>query len=269
MTIPAGWYDDPRDATRYRWWDGGEWTPWERVDQPPTRERHVWSRPEVGRGWYLLANVLQLLLAVQVVVGALTVVLYWQLRSELSVGIERPRAMDQGVLDTVAGSETPLLVTSVAAALVSFVLFVVWLYRGYRSNRVDAARLPRGAGWAIGAWFIPFVNLVLPALVVHDLNQASRPLGEARAGLVTTWWVSFVAWGVLLRLGGPLPEDDLPVREYLRQLQDSVDLTLAGEALGIVASVLGAILVRRVTHQLRTSPYGPRRSEPLPEVTAS
>lgn len=196
-------------------------------------------------------------------------VLSWQLRSEPSVGIERPRAMDQGVLDTVAGSETPLLVTSVATALVSFVLFVVWLYRGYRSNRVDAARLPRGAGWAIGAWFIPFVNLVLPALAVHDLNQASRPLGEARAGLVTTWWVSFVVWGVLLRLGGPLPEDDLPVREHLRQLQDAVDLTLAGEAVGIVASVLGVVLVRRLTHQLRTSPYGPQRSEPLPEVTAT
>lgn len=269
MTIPAGWYDDPRDRTRYRWWDGAEWTPWERIDQPAATERHLWSRPEVGRGWYLLANVLQLCFAVQVVVGALTVVTYWQLRAELSVGIERPRAMDTGVLDTVAGMETPLLVAMVATALTSYVLFIVWLYRGYRSNRVDAARLPRGAGWAIGAWFIPFVNLVLPALVVHDLNQASRPLGESKAGLVTAWWVSFVAWGFLIQLGGPLPPDDLPVREYLRQLQDSVDLTLAGDTVGIAAAVLGALLVRRVTQQVRTSPYGPRRSEPQPEVSAS
>ncbi|GAA1478455.1 hypothetical protein GCM10009623_29010 [Nocardioides aestuarii] len=269
MTIPAGWYDDPRDRTRHRWWDGAEWTPWERIDAPAEAERHLWSRPGVGRGWTVLANVLQVLFTVQVVVAALTVVTYWQLRAELTVGIERPRAMDAGVLDTVAGAETPLLVAMVATALTSYVLFIIWLYRGYRSNRVDAARLPRGAGWAIGAWFIPLVNLVLPALVVHDLNQASRPLGESRAGLVTTWWVAFLAWGFLIQAGGPLPDDDLPVREYLRQLQGSVDLTLAGEAVGIVASVLGVLLVRRLTHQVRTSPYGPRRSEPLPEVSAS
>src|SRR5262249_19902150 len=23
---PAGWYDDPWDATRIRWWDGQQWT---------------------------------------------------------------------------------------------------------------------------------------------------------------------------------------------------------------------------------------------------
>lgn len=269
MTTPAGWYDDPRDPDRFRWWDGAAWTPWERVDQPPLAERHRLSRPEVGRGWYLLATLLQVLFTIQVIVGALTVVVYWQLHTELAVGVERPRQMDLGVLDTVAGVETPLLVTSGLLILAAGVLFATWLFRGHRSNRVAPSRLHRASGWAIGGWFVPFANLVLPVLVVHDLNRATRPWGdESRGGLITTWWLAFIVWGVLIRLGGPLPDEDLPVRQYLGGLQSSVDLTLAGEAVGIVASVLAVLVVRRLTAQVRTSPYGPRLGKPAAEVSA-
>ncbi|MDA8311806.1 MAG: DUF2510 domain-containing protein [Actinomycetota bacterium] len=26
MTVPAGWYQDPHDPARVRWWDGTKWT---------------------------------------------------------------------------------------------------------------------------------------------------------------------------------------------------------------------------------------------------
>ena len=42
--VPAGWYDDPRGAQQYRYWDGVGWT--DHVVPGPTagrrRESHAW-----------------------------------------------------------------------------------------------------------------------------------------------------------------------------------------------------------------------------------
>ena len=35
---PAGWYDDPVEAGRLRWWDGAQWTA-DRWPRPPIRDR--------------------------------------------------------------------------------------------------------------------------------------------------------------------------------------------------------------------------------------
>ncbi len=66
---------------------------------------------------------------------------------------------------------------------------------------------------------------------------------------------------MLSRISGREPDEDLPLREYFGELRDTVALSLVGEALGVVAAVLGIAVVRSITSQVRTSPYGPRVEE--------
>jgi len=78
------------------------------------------------------------------------------------------------------------------ALLSTIVTFLYWLYVALR-NLVRWGLRPRWApGWAIGSWFIPVADLVLPLLVVLE---AARRSGSGRGGtaLVVGWWVVFLA----------------------------------------------------------------------------
>ena len=85
---------------------------------------------------------------------------------------------------------------------------IVWLYR----LCTDAEQFAPGErrlspGWAIGGWFIPFANLVLPFLVFRGVIKSlhtERDRGtRSQAGtywLVGVWWAAWVIGGVGSRL---------------------------------------------------------------------
>ena len=64
-----------------------------------------------------------------------------------------------------------------------------------------------GTGWAIGAWFVPFLNLVRPIQIVNDIWRGSQPYLDDRFGwrgrpvprVFAFWWA---AWLIAGALGG-------------------------------------------------------------------
>lgn len=109
-----------------------------------------------------------------------------------------------------AAADDPLVLASGVLALVFIgalvatgVAFVTWLYIARKNlDRWRIRGLRWGPSWAIGAWILPLVNLVLPALVVHGVVRGSRTppdQTEAPRGgstLVWLWWLSYLLSGV-------------------------------------------------------------------------
>ena len=63
---------------------------------------------------------------------------------------------------------------AVWAGIAAFVLSVIWLYRAkVTTQRFGATRITWSPGWAIGGWFIPFANAVIPKLVLHEVERVS------------------------------------------------------------------------------------------------
>lgn len=61
------------------------------------------------------------------------------------------------------------------ALLATATVFIVWFHRVRTNAGVFAPDLQsRGAGWAIGGWFIPIGNLWIPRGVAGDVLRASR-----------------------------------------------------------------------------------------------
>ena len=105
-----------------------------------------------------------------------------------------------------------------AAYVVTGILFIVWLRRSYRNLLafgVGRTRFPDG--WAIGAWFVPVLNLFRPKQIVDECWQESGP-GATRRGptgyrrstrvptLLNLWWGLMIAGrGPHLALLGGLP----------------------------------------------------------------
>lgn len=89
---------------------------------------------------------------------------------------------------------------------VAGILFIIWLYKAYRSAESRGATGRRwGPGWAIGGWFIPLANLVIPKMVVNEVDRMSSP--EAGAPPINDRWKqlrrmrSSDVWWFLLLVG--------------------------------------------------------------------
>ncbi|OGO01862.1 MAG: hypothetical protein A2Y72_05660 [Chloroflexi bacterium RBG_13_53_26] len=94
------------------------------------------------------------------------------------------------------------------AFIVTTVFFLIWIYRTHGNlPRLGSRNLQYSPAWAIAGFFIPFVNLVLPFLVVQEIWKASDPRRidgfswkDTPLSLrVLFWWILFLV-GVI----GPL-----------------------------------------------------------------
>jgi hypothetical protein len=74
--------------------------------------------------------------------------------------------------------------------LVGTILFLVWIHRVYVALRAEQGTTRTSPGMAVGGWFIPFANVILPFLSVREAWQ--RKMGSDRSFIVPLWWGAFV-----------------------------------------------------------------------------
>jgi hypothetical protein len=115
----------------------------------------------------------------------------------------------------VGGAESRLAIVMLivlGAFVFCVAFFLVWFYRAYRNLiPLGARELRYGKGWSIGAWFIPFFNLVRPKQIANDLWRASDPetpswpypgtwQSKRVSPLLHWWWATYLLSGWLGRL---------------------------------------------------------------------
>ena len=125
--------------------------------------------------------------------------------------------------------------------LVAAVAFLIWLHRARRGAEALGGEQRHGRGWVIGAWFVPFANLVLPVRIVADVYRASAPPTVARpvpAGLVAAWWATAVGAWLLFPLGTVLRASD---QTYGAAVLFSIQGLLTLAAGGLAAAVITRI----------------------------
>jgi hypothetical protein len=94
-----------------------------------------------------------------------------------------------------AGSGAALLYNAMRGVesligLVATILFLVWLHRVFVAIRVEQGPTRTSPGMAVGGWFIPVANLVLPFLAMREAWQ--RKMQGDRSFIVPLWWGTFV-----------------------------------------------------------------------------
>ncbi|MFF2815972.1 DUF4328 domain-containing protein [Kitasatospora cineracea] len=167
-------------------------------------------------------------IAASVLLGLTGAAALWNAAAVLALGTSPDSAAGLALLG--AGGVGEVLLTAATA-----VVFIMWLYR----VRVNAEVIyphghQRGRGWAVGAWFLPFVNLYLPWRITTDVWQASGPAGEhgvpqpVPATVVNAWWSTWIAGLLLARM---------PAQATVA----------ASEFCTAAAAVLAILVVRRLT----------------------
>jgi hypothetical protein len=95
------------------------------------------------------------------------------------------------ITDATAADSQVALFTIIFAALfiATIVVWMVWQFRFASNGEALGQRTAMGApGWAIGGWFIPLANFLLPSL---QMSASSRASGFRPPALIPLWAVTF------------------------------------------------------------------------------
>jgi hypothetical protein len=279
MTAPAraaaNWYPDPLGRGEYRYWDGERWTQWIAnggVSRPDTMglpedlpEPSLLSgppngvpAPSAGAAPYPRYDALRFR-----TLGGLSTALTWLLGASAvsavalaavyGARISKIDAFDNNrtfanLSDLHDADDAVSAMAGVVGLIMVavFVVFIIFLFRASKNTELwDTSRRTWTPGWAIGGWFIPLANFVIPVLVILDIWRRTPERsadGEARANpsasLVGVWWVLFLIGTVLIRIDF----DYNTLDEY--KTQDWAHIA------GCISLAISAVLLIRIVRDL-------------------
>lgn len=161
-----------------------------------------------------------------------------------------PLTEEQELGDNPAGAVIMLVMFLIALLeltiyVATVVFFLVWLYRAHDNLRAfnPWRQLDHSPGWAVGSFFIPFVNLIVPYRAVREVWQKSGPPDEALLSEPSPparfpiWWLFWLlasfAGNISLRLSfnESVPESTATM------------VSMIASALSIVAGVFAYLVV--------------------------
>jgi hypothetical protein len=93
--------------------------------------------------------------------------------------------------DLVHAAATVVLLGLIAGAA----CFIPWFHRAYKNLMTWHATRFR-SGWAIGAWFVPFLNLVRPYQIAKELASNSGPKPTSPTNALPLWWALVIIGAV-------------------------------------------------------------------------
>jgi Domain of unknown function (DUF4328) len=133
------------------------------------------------------------------------------------------------------------------------VFFLRWFHRAYRNLLpLGATELRFTQGWAVGAWFVPILNLWRPKQIANDIWRASDPGYEPgflvwRAGSVPAlyafWWGLFLGGNWVSQIAARLTFS----AEEASELQNATTAYLVSDAADFLAALVAILVVRRTT----------------------
>lgn len=144
--------------------------------------------------------------------------------------------------------------------LITAICFLVWIHRTYKNLKPLGTQNPDySPGWAVGYFFIPFINLVRPHQVVQEIWRESNPetvaalspyerqaftyaSGSRNAALVTFWWVAYLLMNVMAYFAARLGTD----AKSLNDFAGASWISIVSDSISIVAAILAILVVRKI-----------------------
>ena len=129
--------------------------------------------------------------------------------------------------------------------LLGAIAFITWMYRAYWNVGVlEPGGRRFDHGWAIGAWFVPFLALWRPKQIINDIWRAE----DTHAGFAigTIWWLLWIALTPYYWVANGMYTD----AQTPETIRDASITLLVGDVLSTAAAVLAVAVAIRATRRL-------------------
>lgn len=159
-------------------------------------------------------------------------------------------ATSQETLEQNDARQALIGLSQMGSYLITTILFLCWISRCYRNvEAISRWKRDFGSGWAVGSWFVPFLNLVRPYKIVRetwwvstypdladDVGAGFTPSGNALLGF---WWAAYL----LMNLLGQITFRMTMAAKTPSELSGASFLGAIADAESIVAAILCAAVV--------------------------
>ena len=173
--------------------------------------------------------------------------------------LERAKAGEVVTIEEAEGVDTRVQRIGLAQAagfLVTAIPFILWFRRMYRNLGAAGIRRVRyKPGWAVGGWFVPFLNLARPKAIANDIYRATDPSlppeaeeppeGARVSSLLNWWWAAFILSGMLYPSGTTTRNSSID--EFLFEARRY----LVADTVSIVSGILAILVIKTLTERLQ------------------
>jgi len=134
-----------------------------------------------------------------------------------------------------------------AGFVVTAIVFIIWNHRAYKNVDAIGGGRSMGPGWAIGGWFVPFLNLVRPFQVMRECWAAAVADDEPVVAVSAPWWMSmwWALWIINNILGNIVFRFEEP--QEISGLITNTWWYIANDCTSIAAGVAAIVVVLKVT----------------------
>ena len=135
----------------------------------------------------------------------------------------------------------------IIAYIVTGLAFLFWIHRAYQNlSALDTGDPEYSPRWAVGGFFVPFLNLVRPYQIVSEiwLKSEPDPLRPTVTPplLIKAWWAAFIVGNVLGRVADTSTRGDPSPEQLLMPLW----LTIISLGLQIIAALTGSLVIKSI-----------------------
>jgi hypothetical protein len=139
-----------------------------------------------------------------------------------------------------------------------FLVFLAWVYRTRKNlPGLGATDLRFTPGWAVGSFFVPIVNLVAPAQILHEIRLWSDPSMEQfsdesskprrkRDLIVGFWWRLYVVSLALQWISRSTVEGFYQGIGVQAGLMLKSFIVCISDAFAVPAAILAIVMVHRI-----------------------
>jgi hypothetical protein len=188
--------------------------------------------------------------------------------------LQEGQELSDNALGLVAALFTIVLaLATIAVYIATVIAFLMWLYRA--NNNLAAFGEPREyyAGWAVGSFFVPFANLVVPYRAVKEVWKKSDPAAQdsmsyvvSPPGFFPAWWGFWIASNVANNVYFRMTLAGAPT-------EGTAIVGIVSEILSIAAAWFAILVVREIDRRqqerAQTRPYYGGPVPPAPPVFES
>ena len=225
---------------------------------PPTHHQY---KPYVSA--HTRARLVTVLLIVGAVIALLTI------PSHVLDMYVPPFSEDQEVADNPAGFLALALTGVLGLAafsvyIATVVVFLMWLYRVSNNVAAFGGSTQHSSGWAVGSFFVPFMNLFVPYQAVRDIWKKSEPnaadafsYGVSPPGFFPAWWGFWLASNFAANIYFRMSWREAPI-------EGTAIVGILSEILSIAAAVFAIRVVKEIDRRQEERARNTQQAFPTP-----
>ncbi|MGI9622687.1 MAG: DUF4328 domain-containing protein [Acidimicrobiales bacterium] len=147
-----------------------------------------------------VARVLQICFAAWMLLGGLAVASSLVWFRVVDRFVDDPLSVTFSQLQAAGDRQDVIGITQIIALIAVGVVFMVWMSGLYQNLPALGRKARFKHGWAVGGWFVPFLNLWRPKQIIDDI-WTCRPAEQRESPrvppLLNWWWGLWVGSGIL------------------------------------------------------------------------